>query len=149
MTCKAPGGEKKKYFYPVLEEKDEFIPDSVNEQIEELKNQKERIKKAMILGVVEMEDFAEDIKLIEEKLNILETQKLEHMEVNNQKFSPMKIMADRDFEIESKINDSIFSADVEFEWNIKFKIMIDTCKQLFYNNLRQECDNYKKRSNKN
>lgn len=71
------------------------------------------------------------------------------MEVNNQKFSPMKIMADRDFEIESKINDSIFSADVEFEWNVKFKIMIDTCKQLFYNNLRQECDNYKKRSNKN
>ena len=160
MTCKAPGGEKKKYvyyncsachynlnesyvedkllnficslveydqvvqkyFYPVLEEKDEFIPDSVNEQIEELKNQKERIKKAMILGVVEMEDFAEDIKLIEEKLNILETQKLEHMEVNNQKFSPMKIMADRDFEIESKINDSIFSADLEFEWNMKSKI---------------------------
>ena len=160
MTCKAPGGEKKKYvyyncsachynlnesyvedkllnficslveydqvvqkyFYPVLEEKDEFIPDSVNEQIEELKNQKERIKKAMILGVVEMEDFAEDIKLIEEKLNILETQKLEHMEVNNQKFSPMKIMADRDFEIETKINDSIFSADLEFEWNMKSKI---------------------------
>ena len=160
MTCKAPGGEKKKYvyyncsachynlnesyvedkllnficslveydqvvqkyFYPVLEEKDEFIPDSVNEQIEELKNQKARIKKAMILGVVEMEDFAEDMKLIEEKLNILETQKLEHMEVNNQKFSPMKIMADRDFEIESKINDSIFSADLEFEWNMKSKI---------------------------
>ena len=111
-----------KYFYPVLEEKDEFIPDSINEQIEELKNQKARIKKAMILGVVEMEDFAEDMKLIEEKLNILETQKLKHMEVNNQKFSPMKIMADRDFEIESKINDKIFSADLECEWNMKSKI---------------------------
>lgn len=111
-----------KYFYPVLEEKDEFIPDSINEQIEELKNQKARIKKAMILGVVEMEDFAEDMKLIEEKLNILESQKLKHMEVNNQKFSPMKIMADRDFEIESKINDKIFSADLECEWNMKSKI---------------------------
>lgn len=81
-----------------------------------------RIKKSMILGVVEMEDFAEDMKLIEEKLNILENQKLEHTEVNNQKFSPMKIMADRDFEIESKINDNIFTTDLEFEWNMKSKI---------------------------
>ena len=51
-----------------------------------------------------MEDFSEDYNLIESKLNALETQTIEHMEVNNQKFSPMKIMADRDFEIESKIS---------------------------------------------
>ena len=31
-------------------------------------------------------------------------------------------MADRDFEIESKINDKIFSADLECEWNMKSKI---------------------------
>ncbi len=110
-----------KYFYPVLEEKHEYVPDSINEQIEELNNQKARIKKAMIMWVVKMEDFAEDIKLIEEKLNTLETQKLKHMEVNNQKFSPMKIMADRDFEIETKINQGFFSEDLEMEWNIKTK----------------------------
>ena len=83
MTCKAPGGEKKKYvyyncsachynlnesyvedkllnficslveydqvvkkyFYPVLEEKDEFIPDSGNEQIEEFKIKKQGLKR--------------------------------------------------------------------------------------------------------
>lgn len=69
-----------------------------------------------------MEDFSEDYNLIETKLNALETQKLEHMEVNNQKFSPMKIMADRDFEIESKINEEIFSSDLELQWNMKTKL---------------------------
>ena len=69
-----------------------------------------------------MEDFSEDYNLIESKLNALETQKLEHMEVNNQKFSPMKIMADRDFEIESKINEERFSSDLELQWNMKSKL---------------------------
>ena len=110
-----------KYFYPVLEEKHEYVPDRLNSEIDELNKKKERIKKAFVSGLVEMEDFAEDYKLIEEKLNQLETQKLEHMQVNNQKFSPMKIMADRDFEIESRINEDIFSADLELEWNMKSK----------------------------
>ena len=112
----------KKYFYPVLEEKHKYIPESIDEQIKDLEGQRERIKNAFIAGLVKMEDFGEDLKLIEEKLNNLETQKLEHMEVNNQKFSPMKIMADRDFEIESKINDQFFSSDLELQWNMKSKL---------------------------
>lgn len=112
----------KKYFYPVLEEKHEYIPESIDEQIKDLEDQRERIKNAFISGVVKMEDFSEDYNLIESKLNALETQKLEHMEVNNQKFSPMKIMADRDFEIESKINEERFSSDLELQWNMKSKL---------------------------
>lgn len=112
----------KKYFYPVLEEKYKYIPESIDELIKDLEGQRERIKNAFIAGLVKMEDFGEDLKLIEEKLNNLETQKLEHMEVNNQKFSPMKIMADRDFEIESKINDQFFFSDLELQWNMKSKL---------------------------
>ena len=112
----------KKYFYPVLEEKHEYIPESIDEQIKDLEARRERIKNAFISGVVKMEYFSEDYNLIESKLNALETQKLEHMEVNNQKFSPMKIMADRDFEIESKINEEIFSSDLELQWNMKTKL---------------------------
>ena len=66
----------KKYFYPVLEEKHEYIPESIDEQIKDLEDQRERIKNAFISGVVKMEDFSEDYNLIESKLNALETQKL-------------------------------------------------------------------------
>ena len=111
----------KKYFYPVLEEKHDYVPERLNSEIDELNKKKDRIKKAFLSGLVEMEDFAEDYKLIEEKLNQLETEKLEHIQVNNQKFSPMKIMADRDIEIETKINENIFSDELEFEWDIKSK----------------------------
>ena len=42
------------------------------EEIKKLQQQKDRLKKAYMNGILEMEDFSEDYKLIEEKLSILE-----------------------------------------------------------------------------
>ena len=44
--------------------------EKIDKEIELLEKQKERIKKAYLSGIVEMEDFSEDYKIIEEKLNI-------------------------------------------------------------------------------
>ena len=111
----------KKYFYPILEDKKENDLTKVNEQIDSLTKQKDRIKKAFVSGLVEMEDFAEDYKLIEEKINKLEQEKLNNMDIDTKHYSLMKIMADRDFEIESRINQNIFIDDLKDKWNSKTK----------------------------
>ena len=107
----------KKYFYPILAEKEDDQLIKLNEQIDNYKKQKERIKKAFVSGIVEMEDFGEDLKLIDEKLNKLEQQKLECMEVDTQNFSLMKIMADRDVELETRFNSGTFIDDLKNTWN--------------------------------
>lgn len=61
----------KKYFFPILADKKETNAEKFDKQIAELEKQKARIKKAYLSGIVEMEDFSEDYKLIEEKLDIL------------------------------------------------------------------------------
>ena len=73
-------------------------------------------------GIVEMEDFAEDYKNIEDKLNKLEQDKMKNMEIDTKHFSLMKIMADRDFEIESRLNSDSFVEDIKTEWNAKTKL---------------------------
>ena len=72
--------------------------------------------------IVEMEDFAEDYKSIEDKLNKLEQDKMKNMEIDTEHFSLMKIMADRDFEIESRLNSDSFVEDLKTEWDTKTKL---------------------------
>ena len=112
----------KKYFYPILAEKEDVKTESIDEQIKELNEQKERIKKVFISGTVKMEDFELDYKRIEDKLDKLEQEKLKNMEIDTEHFSLMKIMADRDFEIESKLNSDSFVEDLKAEWNAKTKL---------------------------
>ena len=61
-----------------------------------MQNQKNRIKEAYLKGIVQVEDFSEDYKVIEDKLNVLEQKRLETIDLNKQSFSPQKLMADRD-----------------------------------------------------
>ena len=112
----------KKYFYPILAEKEEINTENIDKEIAELEKQRNRIKKAFMSGIVEMEDFAEDYKSIEDKLNELEQDKMKNMEIDTEHFSLMKIMADRDFEIESRLNSDSFVEDLKAEWNAKTKI---------------------------
>ncbi len=105
-----------KYFYPILSEKEDDQLVKLNEQIDSLTKQKERIKKAYMAGIVEMEDFGEDLKLIDEKLNKLEQQKLDCVEIDTSKFSMMKMMADRDIEIEERLNSGTYIEDIKHKW---------------------------------
>ena len=91
----------KKYFLPILADKKDTNTEKIDKEIETLEKQKGRIKKAYLSGIVEMEDFSEDYKIIEEKLSVLEKKKLDILNLNSISFTPQQLMADRDIEREN------------------------------------------------
>lgn len=93
----------KKYFLPILADHKPTKTDDIDKEIKGLTKQKERIKKAYMSGIVEMEDFSEDYKLIEDKLEILEQKKSELLNLDNITFTPQQLMADKDIERETMI----------------------------------------------
>ena len=111
----------KKYFLPILADKKETKTEKLDQEIDTLQKQKERIKKAYVSGIVEMEDFSEDYKIIEEKINILETKKYEKLNTNSLSFTPQQLMADRDIEREKLIKDNKLNETLKQEWNKKSK----------------------------
>ena len=111
----------KKYFLPILADKKETKTEKLEQEIDTLQKQKERIKKAYVSGIVEMEDFSEDYKMIEEKINILETKKYEKLNANSLSFTPQQLMADRDIEREKLIKDNKLNETLKQEWNKKSK----------------------------
>ncbi len=111
----------KKYFLPILADKKETKTEKLDQEIDTLQKQKERIKKAYVSGIVEMEDFSEDYKIIEQKINILETKRYENLNMNNLSFTPQQLMADRDIEREKLIKDNKLNEILKQEWNKKSK----------------------------
>ena len=111
----------KKYFLPIIADKKETKTEKLDQEIDTLQKQKERIKKAYVSGIVEMEDFSEDYKIIEEKINILETKKYEKLNTNILSFTPQQLMADRDIEREKLIKDNKLNEILKQEWNKKSK----------------------------
>ena len=111
----------KKYFLPILADHKPTKTDDIDKEIKQLEKQKERIKKAYMSGVVEMEDFSEDYKLIEDKLEILEQKKNENLDLDNMTFSPQQLMADRDIERETMIRLDTLNRVVKTTWENKSK----------------------------
>ena len=111
----------KKYFLPILADQKETKTEKLDQEIDTLQKQKERIKKAYVSGIVEMEDFSEDYKIIEEKINILETKRYEKLNANSLSFTPQQLMADRDIEREKLIKDNKLNETLKQEWDKKSK----------------------------
>lgn len=111
----------KKYFFPILADKKETNTEKIDKEINILQKQKDRIKKAYLSGIVEMEDFSEDYKIIEEKLSILEKKKYETLNLNSITFTPQQLMADRDIEREKLIRNNTLNETIKAEWNKKSK----------------------------
>ena len=111
----------KQYFFPVLADKKEKDTAKLDKEISNLQNQKNRIKEAYIKGIVEVNDFEEDYKVIEEKLNLLEEKRIRAIDLNKQTFSPQQIMADRDVERENLIRSNKLKDMLMAEWNSKTK----------------------------
>ena len=82
---------------------------------------KERIKKAYLTGIVEFKDFEEDLKKINEKLEILNNKKQELNELDVHTFTIEKVMARRDIEKISIDNGYKEKEFYKFEWDIKTK----------------------------
>ena len=111
----------KKYFFPVLADKKVKDTSKLDKEISCLKAQKNRIKDAYLKGIVEVEDFSEDYKAIENKLNLLEQKRIESIDFNKQSFSPQKIMADRDVAKEKLVRSNKLTDVLMEEWNAKTK----------------------------
>ena len=114
--------EYKKYFLPLFADKENVVKeDTIDKDIKNLEKQKQRIKKAYMSGVVELKDFEEDLKVINEKLEILNAKKEEKIKLGKIKeFSLEKLLVNRDTEklLFSETKDNEFNL---FEWNIKTK----------------------------
>ena len=90
----------KKFFYPILAEKKNSQTKEIEDQIKKLKDQKDRLKKAYMSGVIELEDVKEDFKLIDDKLAKLENQKIDALDVESEAYNPAHLLAERDIERE-------------------------------------------------
>lgn len=111
----------KKYFLTILADHKPTKTDDIDKEITQLEKQKERIKKAYMRGIVEMEDFSEDYRLIEEKLEILEQKKSELLNLDNITFTPQQLMADRDIERETMIRLDSLNNIIKTNWESKTK----------------------------
>ena len=111
----------KKYFFPILADKKGTNTEKYDKEIDMLEKQKARIKKAYLSGIVKMEDFSEDYKMIEEKLDILEKKKYETLNLNSISFTPQQLLADRDIEREKLIRDDKLNEIIKEEWDKKTK----------------------------
>ena len=92
--------EYNELFLPLFADKEKVADKSdIEREIINLTKQKERIKKAYMSEVVELDDFKEDLKVINEKLDILTKQLEKEQELKNRnRFTPEKVMADRDLQ---------------------------------------------------
>ena len=86
--------EYNELFLPLFADKEALVNKSdIEKEIIKLTKQKERIKKAYMSLVVELDDFKEDLKLINQKLDTLTEQLERENELNEKRFTPEKVMA--------------------------------------------------------
>ena len=108
----------KKFFLPVLEDKTNNIDTtSIDKEIRDLEKQRNRIKDLYIKGIVEIDDFKEDYKLIEDKLANLENKKLELVNLETFNYSPHELLAQRDLEKEKMIRLDTLNTVLKTKWN--------------------------------
>lgn len=108
----------KKFFLPVLEDKTNNIDTtSIDKEIRDLEKQRNRIKDLYIKGIVEIDDFKEDYKLIEDKLANLESKKLELVNLETFNYSPHELLAQRDLEKEKMIRIDTLNTVLKTKWN--------------------------------
>ena len=109
-------------FLPLFADKEMLIDKSdIEKEVIKLTKQKERIKKAYMQEVVELDYFKEDLKLINQKLDTLTKQLENEKDLNSRNnFSPEKVMVNRDINrifLNTKYDNKFFLA----QWDMKTK----------------------------
>ena len=111
----------KKYFYPILAEKKDDESKRIEEEMKKLEQQKDRLKKAYMNGILEMEDFSEDYKLIDEKLATLENKRINALDFSKETFNPQHLLAQRDIEREKLTEHEMYKDVLLKLWTMKTK----------------------------
>ena len=109
-------------FLPLFADKEMYVDKSdIEKEIIRLTKQKDRIKKAYMSEVVELDDFKEDLKLINQKLDTLTKQLEKDKDLNSKNiFTPEKVMVKRDINrlfLNTRYDTKFFLA----QWDIKTK----------------------------
>lgn len=81
-------------------------------------------------GILEMEDFSEDYKLIEEKLSILENKRIDALDFDKETYNLQHLMAQRDIEREKLTEHEMYKDVLLKLWTMKSK---DEKKALYQN----------------
>lgn len=110
-----------KYFYPLLAEKKDDETKEIEKEIKKLQQQKERIKKVYLSGVVKEEDFAEDYKLIESKLATLDSKRIDALDFDKEIYNPQHLLAERDIERENLTEHQMYKDVLLKLWTMKSK----------------------------
>ena len=110
-----------KYFYPILAEKKNDETKEIEQEIKKYTQQKDRLMDAYKAGILKMEDFAEDYKVIENKLSILENKRLDALDLYKESYNPQHIMAERDIEREKLTDGQIYKDILLNLWIMKTK----------------------------
>ena len=109
-------------FLPLFADKEMYVDKSdIEKEIIRLTKQKNRIKKAYVSEVVELDDFKEDLKIINQKLDTLSEQLEKEKDINSKNnFSPEKVMVKRDINrifLNTRYDTKFFLA----QWDMKTK----------------------------
>ena len=110
-----------KFFYPLLSEKKDDEAKEIEQEITKLKAKKKRIKKAYMNGIVEMDDFTEDFKVIDERLAVLETKRINSIDLKEESYNPAHLIAQRDIEKETLIEGQMYKDMILNLWIMKSK----------------------------
>lgn len=110
-----------KFFYPLLSEKKDDEAKEIEQEITKLKARKDRLKKAYMNGIVEMDDFAEDFKVIDERLSVLETKRINFIDLKEESYNPAHLIAQRDIEKETLIEGQMYKDMILNLWTLKSK----------------------------
>lgn len=110
-----------KFYYPLLAEKKDDESKEIEKEISKLKAQKERLKKAYMNGIVEMDDFAEDFKVIDEKLSVLENKMINSIDLQQESYNPAHLIAQRDIEKENLVEGQMYKDMILSLWTMKSK----------------------------
>ena len=110
-----------KFFYPLLAEKKDDESKEIEKEISKLTAQKDRLKKAYMNGIVEMDDFAEDFKVIDERLSILETKRINSIDLQEECYNPAHLIAQRDIEKETLVEGQMYKDVILNLWTMKSK----------------------------
>ena len=107
-------------FLPLFADKEMYVDKSdIEKKIIRLTKQKDRIKKAYMSEVVELDDFKEDLKLINQKLDTLTKQLEKNKDLNSKNiFTPEKVMVKRDINRLNTRYDNKFFLN---KWDLKTK----------------------------
>ena len=111
----------KKYFYPLLAEKKDNETKQIEEEIKKLEQQKDRLMKVYVNGILKEEDFAKDYEFIEKRLAELDTKKIESLNLDKETFNPIHLLAERDIEREKLTEHQMYKDVLLKLWTMKTK----------------------------